>query len=86
MEVSLDGIEFLKKFDKKKINFSKYIPNATKEAIDLLNKLLQYSPLKRLTAKEALAHPYFEELHDESEELESKSILDFSFEKDASSI
>lgn len=33
------------------------------EAIDLLDKLLVYDHQKRLTAKEAMAHPYFGELH-----------------------
>eukprot|EP01017_Pseudomicrothorax_dubius_P039273 TRINITY_DN599_c0_g1_i2.p2 TRINITY_DN599_c0_g1~~TRINITY_DN599_c0_g1_i2.p2 ORF type:complete len:336 (-),score=79.04 TRINITY_DN599_c0_g1_i2:295-1302(-) len=35
---------------------------ATPDAIDLLNKLLVYDHAERLTAREALAHPYFEPL------------------------
>lgn len=34
----------------------RYISN---EAIDLLDKLLRYDHQDRLTAKEAMAHPYF---------------------------
>lgn len=34
------------------------------ESIDFLSLLLQYSPDKRLSAIEALAHPYFDELRD----------------------
>jgi serine/threonine protein kinase len=32
--------------------------------IDLISKLLVYSPSKRIKPYEALAHPYFEELRD----------------------
>jgi cyclin-dependent kinase 12/13 len=34
-------------------------PNFDEQAIDLLDKLLQLNPANRLTASEALAHPYF---------------------------
>lgn len=32
------------------------------DALDLLTKLLEYDPDKRLSASQALAHPYFKEL------------------------
>jgi serine/threonine protein kinase len=34
------------------------------EAIDLVSKLLQYTPSARLTPLEACAHPFFDELRD----------------------
>ncbi|THH30504.1 hypothetical protein EUX98_g3677 [Antrodiella citrinella] len=34
-------------------------PTVSREALDLLDKLLRYDHLERLTAAEALAHPYF---------------------------
>ena len=34
------------------------------DAIDLVSKLLQYSPTKRCTALEALTHPFFDELRE----------------------
>lgn len=40
---------------------NKYLVNA--EAIDLLSKLLMYDPEKRITAKEALLHPYFKQFN-----------------------
>ncbi|GAA5816209.1 Glycogen synthase kinase-3 beta [Mucor flavus] len=45
--------------------FSKVFKSKTpQESIDFLSLLLQYSPDKRLSAIEALAHPYFDELRD----------------------
>jgi serine/threonine protein kinase len=35
---------------------------ATKKAIDFLNKLLEIDERKRLTAAQALMHPYFKDL------------------------
>jgi serine/threonine protein kinase len=31
--------------------------------IDLISKILEYSPIKRYTALDALKHAYFDELH-----------------------
>ncbi|VDK52756.1 unnamed protein product [Dibothriocephalus latus] len=39
-----------------------------KIALDLLEKLLTLDPDRRLTAAQALAHPYFAAYHDESDE------------------
>jgi len=36
-------------------------PNLSDNGFDLLNKMLTYDPKKRITANEALKHPYFEE-------------------------
>eukprot|EP00898_Chlorokybus_atmophyticus_P008037 jgi/Chlat1/8234/Chrsp77S07678 len=41
--------------------FSKKVPP---EAVDLVSKLLQYSPQQRYSALEAMAHPFFDELRD----------------------
>jgi len=38
------------------------------EAIDLLSKLLTIDPEQRITAEEALEHPFFSELHDAGDE------------------
>lgn len=43
--------------------FSKvFRPRTEPAAIDLISRLLDYTPSARLTAAEALAHPYFDEL------------------------
>jgi glycogen synthase kinase 3 beta len=40
--------------------FRKADPNA----IDLISKLLEYTPTQRLSAVEAMVHPFFDELRD----------------------
>nr|AAA59387.1 extracellular signal-regulated protein kinase [Dictyostelium discoideum] len=51
-----------------KVNFANMFPKANPDAIDLLERMLYFDPSKRLTVEEALAHPYFQSLHDPSDE------------------
>lgn len=44
-------------------------PNASKEALDLLYKLLQFNPEKRITSTEALKHPYLKQFCNPEEEV-----------------
>lgn len=53
-----------------KVPFSTYVNNENAscchpEAIDLLEKMLKYDKNERITAKEALNHPYFEQLREQ---------------------
>ena len=65
-----------------RVNWAEKYPKASASALDLLDKLLQFSPDKRYTAEEALAHPYMQELHDPSDEPSSNGQFDFTFENE----
>lgn len=45
-------------------NIAKLIPHASIAAIDLMQKMLEYDPSKRMNAREALRHEYFRELRE----------------------
>ena len=49
-------------------------------AADLLERLLQMDPRKRLSAEQALGHPYFAQLHDPTDEITASAHFDCSFE------
>jgi len=48
-------------------------PHASEEALDLLRQLLAFNPDKRITADEALEHPYVAQFHNADEEIGCKS-------------
>jgi mitogen-activated protein kinase 15 len=50
--------------------FNEYFIEASYDAIDLLNKLLQFNPLKRFTVEEALSHPFFSEFRIQQDEFD----------------
>ncbi|VDD83173.1 unnamed protein product [Mesocestoides corti] len=52
-------------------------PWASLVLLDLLSKMLVLDPDRRLKAAEALAHPYFADYHDECDEPEGESYLNF---------
>jgi serine/threonine protein kinase len=43
-------------------DLTEIIPNADPLALDLIEKMLEYDPSKRISAKSALDHPYFDDL------------------------
>ena len=41
-----------------------YMVEDKKNLIDLLSKMLAYLPSKRITAQQAMAHPFFKDVHE----------------------
>jgi serine/threonine protein kinase len=67
---------------KPKTSVKQFIKYENPLALDLLDKMLEINPAKRITAEEALAHPYLESLHDETDEPKFEGNINFDFEYD----
>lgn len=72
---------FMRKLsDKPVMPLSQQFPKTPPEALDLLNKMLQIHPKKRINVNEALKHPFLAPLHCPEEEPVADRPFDFSFE------
>lgn len=49
-------------------------------ALDLIDKCLEFNPSARISVEQALAHPYFEGLHDPQDEPAFNKKINFDFE------
>lgn len=68
---------------KKKIPWKVMFPKTSDLALDLLERLLAFNPVKRITVEEALKHPYLEPYHDPDDEPTADPIPEefFDFDK-----
>ena len=56
-------------------SFKSLFPNASPKALDLLQKMLQFNPNKRISVEEALEHPYVAFFHHPEEEIVCDRII-----------
>jgi serine/threonine protein kinase len=66
-EKALEYIKTLKK--QKKVPFRQIFPKTNPLALDLLEKMLEFNPSKRISVEEALNHPYLARLHHPASEV-----------------
>jgi len=68
---------------KKKIPWKAMFPKTNDLALDLLERLLAFNPVKRITVEDALKHPYLEPYHDPEDEPTADPIPEefFDFDK-----
>lgn len=59
----------------KGVSLEKLFPASTQEELDILKRMLTFNPYKRITAKEALRHPYFKFIRDKTKETEGTPLL-----------
>lgn len=67
---------------KKKIPLKALFPKTSDLALDLLEKLLAFNPVKRISVEEALRHPYLEPYHDPEDEPTANPIPEEFFDFD----
>ena len=57
-------------------------PNAPSDALDLMKRLLQIHPRRRMNVNEALSHKFLTQLHNEDDEPIAEEPFDYSFENE----
>eukprot|EP00871_Galdieria_phlegrea_P000372 jgi/Galph1/1335/GphlegSOOS_G5968.1 len=75
------ALRFIRSLPKKSpVPWKKLYPEASDQALDLLDRMLLFDPRKRCSVEEALAHPYLSSLHDPSDEPLCESKFSFEFD------
>ncbi|KAL0482880.1 MAPK protein [Acrasis kona] len=79
--ISANAASVLKQIVKKNpTDLSETFPDAEPLAVDLLKLLLKFDPDSRIDVYDALLHPYFSDLYDESHLMPHTDCFDFSYE------
>ena len=65
-----------------KQSFARLYPQADKNALDLLDRLLTFDPRKRIEVADALAHPYLKQHYDQNDESVAKHPFTVEMEMD----
>lgn len=74
---------FMRKLpDKNPQPFASQFPGTPPDALDIMRKMLDIHPDKRVTVESSLEHPFFSSLHNADEEVVSSNPFDFSFENE----
>ncbi len=67
---------------KEKVPLQELFPGGTPDCLDLLDKMLDLNPSRRMTVEDALTHPFLETMHDPEDEPSFEGAIDFTFEED----
>jgi len=71
---------------KKAVPFERLYPGANPLALDLLHKMLEFNPEKRITVEDALAHPYLASLHDPEDEPDCPNLVSLDFDNTSTTL
>jgi len=77
------AITYLDSFPhRKKKDLTELYPAAGEDALDLLNRILQFNPFFRISVEECLSHKFFKDMRKREREQVSKQQFVFEFEKE----
>ncbi|KAL0488164.1 alpha-1,3-mannosyl-glycoprotein 2-beta-N-acetylglucosaminyltransferase [Acrasis kona] len=84
---SNNGRQFVAKMDfKEKMDFEKEYKGHDSQAVDLLKKMLTIDPDKRISAEEAMRHPYFAQIFDPEDTTRADNVFEFGYENNMKTI